>query len=351
MMSYRDLSGKLHRESSGTDDYEDAKRRLRQKDHSTDCGMLITPDVGKVTVSDGLTLLVNHHRALDQETIKMRGRIAKHLLPYFGPRRLLATISSDAITAYRAHRRAATPPAAVATINRELGWLRQMFLLSIAAGKLTTRPKISLPKEHNARQGFFEPAQIAAVLTHLPADLRPPVHFAFLSGWRITSEVLTRQWRHVDFAKGTIRIEPGEAKNDEPREIFLTQALRSLLEQQRAAVEALRATGTVWPWVFFRMVAQGPGGPKAPRPIKSLLKAFKAACADAGYPGRLPHDLRRSAVRQYVRQGLSETVAMKHTGHKTSSVFRRYDITSEDDMRAAARLIDQQHATAKTSTR
>ena len=88
------------------------------------------------------------------------------------------------------------------------------------------------------------------------------------------------------------------------------------------------------------MVATKRRGPKEPHPIKSLVKAFKKACTAAGFPGRLPHDLRRSAVRQYVRKGLSQNVAMKHTGHKTASVFRRYDIVSESDMQDAAKLLD-----------
>jgi integrase len=94
------------------------------------------------------------------------------------------------------------------------------------------------------------------------------------------------------------------------------------------------------PLVFFRMVALGRGGPKLPTAIKSLTKAFKRACKDAGYPGRIPHDLRRSAVRRFVREGIPETVAMRLVGHKTRSMLDRYNIVSEGDLREAAAKLD-----------
>src|SRR5262245_29647654 len=93
----------------------------------------------------------------------------------------------------------------------------------------------------------------------LAEDLRSPVRFALLTGWRIKSEVLTRQWRHVDFKRGTIRLEPGEAKNDEPREIFLTIEQRAILEAQKAKVDELKAKDKIVPWVFFRTVADRRG--------------------------------------------------------------------------------------------
>jgi integrase len=94
------------------------------------------------------------------------------------------------------------------------------------------------------------------------------------------------------------------------------------------------------PWVFVRMIAKGRGGPKSPRRVTSITKAWKAACAAAGLPGRIPHDFRRTAVRNMVRAGVPERVAMKLTGHKTRSVFERYNITSPGDLKDAARLLD-----------
>lgn len=71
-------------------------------------------------------------------------------------------------------------------------------------------------------------------------------------------------------------------------------------------------------------------------------KADANACEAAGFPGRIPHDLRRSAVRNMERCGLSRSVAMQLTGHKTEAVYRRYAITSEADLREGVdRLNDQ----------
>jgi integrase len=69
----------------------------------------------------------------------------------------------------------------------------------------------------SARKGFFGRDQYEAVLRHLPEFLRPVATIAYITGWRTKSELLTRQWRHVDFANGWLRLEPGESKNGQAR--------------------------------------------------------------------------------------------------------------------------------------
>jgi integrase len=92
-----------------------------------------------------------------------------------------------------------------------------------------------------------------------------------------------------------------------------------------AAHDRRKKAGQIVPWVFVRMVADKRGGEKHPKRIIALNKAWKAATISAGCPGRIPHDLRRTAVRNMVRRGVPERVAMQLTGHKTRSVFERYN--------------------------
>ena len=203
-----------------------------------------------------------------------------------------------------------------------------MFTLGIEDKKLLHRPKIPMLKERNARQGFFEADEFEAVCEHLPEDIRAVVTFGYCTGWRINSEVLPLEWRQVDFRAGVVCLERYTTKNDDGREFPFGAypALRDLLQRQYELTRRLEKTrGEIIATVFHR------NG----QPIGSFYGAWRSACAKAGYPGRIPHDLRRTAVRNLVRAGCSELVAMELTGHKTRSVFDRYSISSGDDRRQA----------------
>jgi integrase len=360
-IKYRDIHGKMRYESSKSAKKEVAKRQLRDRMHNIDKGVPVTPEVTKLKFHEAVTILVNYHKSKDRKTKKMEGRIAKHLTPFFGANRLMTSITADTVEAYVAKRKADVRviPARTkqtrkgvmaiperqksttnATINRELAWLKQMFKRAIIAGRLLSRPHIELLPENNARQGFFELDQYRAVHAHLPDAIRPVIAFGYITGWRIKAEVVSLQWSQVDFKAGEVRLEPGTTKNKEGRTFPFTRELRALLEAQHAERERLKKKGHIVPWVFFRMVAKGRRGDHYPKPIKSYGKAFKTACRKAGYPARIPHDFRRTAVRNLVRAGITESVAMKMTGHKTRSVFDRYDIVSGSDLHEAARKLD-----------
>jgi integrase len=142
----------------------------------------------------------------------------------------------------------------------------------------------------------------------------------------------------VDFDRGDVTLDAGTTKNGEGRTFVMTLELRKLLEEQD---RRRKATGQIVPWVFFRMVGKRGGrAEERPRPITSFTKSWKNACRLAGCPGRIPHDFRRTAVRNFDRAGVARSVAMRIVGHKTEAIYRRYRIVDEQDLRDAAKLLD-----------
>jgi integrase len=97
----------------------------------------------------------------------------------------------------------------------------------------------------------------------------------------------------------------------------------------------------VIPWVFHR---DG-------KPIKDYYGGWDRACRLAGYPDRVAHNLRRTAVRNLERAGVPRSAAMKMTGHKTESVYRRYAIVDETMLRESAEKLAAFHSSNKGTQR
>jgi len=209
---------------------------------------------------------------------------------------------------------------------------------------LVGTPYVPMLQEHNVRTGFFERGQFESVRAHLREPLRGVITFAYLTGWRVPSEVLTLEWRQVDRQAGTVRLDPGTTKNKEGR-LFpyadLLPELASVIEAQWLEREALKKKGVIVLHVFHRHGKR----------IADFRHAWETACKAAGCPGRIPHDLRRTSVRNLVRAGVPERVAMQLTGHKTRSVFDRCDIVNEADLAEAVRKLGVSVATSATGAR
>ena len=346
-------NGRAYCETSGSEKKEDATTLLRLREGDIARGAPVTSKVGRLRFDEARDDFVNERRINGHGSMKkLEARIENHLTPFFGRRRMadittplirtyVAERMTEAIVSKPGHAPKTRPPASHATINRELTILKRMFSLAIEAGKLLQRPYIPMLKEDNVRTGFFEVDAFNAVRRNLPEELRPVVTFAYITGWRVNSEVLPLEWRQVDLKAGEVRLDPGSTKNREGRVFPLTVELRALLEERRRLTTQIeQADRMIIPWVFFRMAANGRRGKKSPKRIRSFGKAWKTACRKAGCPGRIPHDLRRTAVRNIVRASVPERVAMQMTGHKTRSVFERYNIVSEGDLLAAAQRLD-----------
>ena len=140
-------------------------------------------------------------------------------------------------------------------------------------------------------------------------------------------EVLNLRWDQLDLDRGLLRLDPDSTKSDKGRLVPLVEDLLDVLRQWR--FKAL-AEYPSCPWICHYR------GQKLTR----LTRAWDTALRRVGLEGKLFHDLRRTGVRNMVRAGISERVAMQISGHKTRSVFDRYDIVSERDLHDAAERLN-----------
>jgi len=313
--------GRVFRESAHSTDRRDAVRLLRRR-----LAEIAThrhaPAAEKVTFEDLARMVEDDYRLNGRRSLRRALQSFQHLREHFGFDRAL-DITTDRLTGYARSR--IEQGAAAATVANELAALKRGFTLAIRAGRLLHRPAFPTIQLDNARTGFFEEPEFRALAAQLPEELRSPVTFAHLTGWRVPSEVLPLRWSQVDLAAGVVRLEPGTTKNREGREfpVSALPELATLLEGQRRLTTALeRELGAVVPFVFHR---RG-------KPIRDFREAWRGACKRAGLVGMIPHDFRRTAVRNLERAGVPRSVAMKLVGHKTESIYRRYAIVSQRDL-------------------
>ena len=316
------LNGQAVRESAGTTSRRVAERLLQKRLGEIGVGSYISQDAGKVTFEDLMTMVKDDYTIKGNRSAARMERATRALSGRFAGMKALA-ITYEALAAYVTERLAAK--IAPATAQYECAVLRRGFTLAVRARRLPSRPAFPTIAVQNARQGFFEPAQIEALLVELPDYLRPVLRFAVLTGWR-RMEILNLTWDRVDLDAGTVRLDADGSKNHEARQ-FPTDALPALtavLKSQRSLTDMVEAaTGKAVALVFHNFG----------NPIKDHYSAWRAACLRAEVPGRLLHDCRRTAVRNLERAGVSRSVAMKLTGHKTEAVYRRYAIVCEQDLR------------------
>lgn len=332
--------GDRHRESSGSHRRAEAVDLLRRRMEEMGRGQLVGRREESVTFEDLTQIIADDYKIEKRKSADRLQVSLKHLRDYFAMNRAL-DITTDRVMAYIRVRQ--DEDAANATIQKELAALKRMFNLAIQAGLVTRKPHIPSVRVDNVRTEFLEAGDLAAVIAELPEDLAMVARFAVLTGWR-KREILHLNWRQVDFTAGVVRLEPGTTKNYEGREFPFgaLPELDQLLRQQRdRTARVQRETGRVVATVFHR------GG----RPILSMRGAWKEACKRAGVPGVWFHDLRRTAVRNLERAGVSRSVAMKLTGHKTESVYCRYAIADSaaqaEGVAKLARFRDQDAATRK----
>jgi integrase len=337
------VNGRRVCQSTETADERKARRILTAREGQVAAGLPVLPRAERVKYDEAAADLRQHYRTTGSRDLTEVEKRLKHLDGFFTGRRL-ATIGGAEATAYVERRQG--EHVANGTINRELGVLIKMLRLAYERRKLLRLPVIRKLKEAAPRQGFFEREQYLAVRARLPEDLQCAVDLAYTFGWRMQSEVLALRWSQVDLKAGTLRLNAGETKNEDGRVVWLTPELRTALTEQQQRVGSLaRAISAVVPYVFPHLRGSDPRESRGPKrtvrgaPRRDFRRAWLTACKNAGVPGRLRHDFRRTAVRNLVAASVPERVAMTVTGHKTRSVFDRYHIVSSADLQEASRKL------------
>jgi integrase len=332
---YADASGRIRREKVGTKSaaiqlYRKRKTEVSQGKKLPE-NLRTCAKVGDLAPAMQRDYEINKRKSDDS----VERRLRLHILPFF--EHLLAdAVSTDDIDQYVDQRR--DEGAQNATINRELAVLKRMYSLAWRSKPRRVREIPSFPvlKESPPRKGFVEDEQFERLKgnTH-ELWLKAIITVGYTFGFR-RSELLTLKVKQVDLKRRTLHLESGETKNDDARTVVMTQEVFDLITQ---CVQCKNPDD----YVFTRVENQ---------PVLDFRGAWFVLCDKAGlgefvevngkshWEGLIFHDLRRSAVRNMVRHGISEKVAMTISGHKTRSVFDRYNIVSEADIADAASKIE-----------
>jgi integrase len=309
-------------ESSGSAQKEVAANLLKQRIGELASGRNMSPE--KATIGDLCALVLQ-----DAKLRKLRDARHQEWRYEANIKPILETVRADRfgpshIRTYVDVRR--KDGVEDSTINRELAILRRGFVLGYREEPPLVRrvPHIPRLEENDPRKGFIGPEQYEAILRELPDRLKALFVCGYHLGCRL-SELRKMQWDQVDFGARQIRIAASQAKNKEARTVPVYGEMEAWLQTQRAGANSQR-------WVFYGRLGC---------PVGAHLDGWRGACERGGAPDLLFHDLRRSAVRNMTRAGIPRPIAMAISGHKTESVYRRYDIVSGTDLANAAQQLER----------
>jgi integrase len=324
------VHGRQVRESSHSYKEQVAERFLRQRLGEAAAGIAAPPQVARVTYEELRDTLIADYEANRRRWLR-KGRDGKSYICgvsrldefFYGYRAV--NITTDAIRKFIRERQ--EKGATNGTINRSLALLRRMFRLAVQDRKLRDVPHFPMLKESPPRKGFLEYTEFQRLRDALPEYLRTVATVAYYTGMRL-GEILSLRWRNINFFEAEARLDPGSTKNDEPRTVPLARELQEMLKMERQKN----------PDAEFVFTRDG-------EHIQSFRKAWSSACDRTGVSGLLFHDLRRTGLRNLVRAGVPERVAMAISGHRTRAVFERYNIVSGRDLKDAARKLENYLAT------
>jgi integrase len=323
-------NGKVFRESAGTIDEKKAWKFLQKRLEQIKKPEFVGPAEKKLTLEDlekKIEADYLRHERRSLQTVKHCLAAVKRSFPYD---RLL-DITPQRIEQYQHDR--VNQGMARATVNREIRYLLHGYKLLFDAGEISYVPRVKLLEGENVREGFLNRPEFDALCEHLDDnDNKDIVKFLYLSAWR-SGEAKSLEWGKVDLTDWVIRLSRKNDKTKRPRTLALVGELADIINRRQAKRLPF------CPYVFHRNGKQ----------IKTFRRSWITAAVAIGlgkltkdkktgkeaYTGITVHDMRRSGIRNLIKAGVSESVGMSISGHRTSSTYKRYGIIDENIQRVA----------------
>lgn len=250
---------------------------------------------------------------------------SRHILPVFGDL-LLTDITPKKIAEYKGKRR--LDGAKPATINKELGLIRHAFNLAIKEWEwCRNNPmhRVSMEPVHNQIDRWLTLDEEERLLAASPAWLREVIIFALNTGMR-QGEILSLQWRDVDFARSVLVVM--KSKNRERRTIPLNgRVFKLLMEKQQGS---LLKSGLVFTTSRGTRIN-----------ARNLARAFYGAMEKGRIENFRFHDLRHTFATRLVQAGIDLYKVQRLLGHKTPAMTQRYAHHSPESLRDGVEALDK----------
>ncbi len=200
-------------------------------------------------------------------------------------------------------------------VNKEITALKVISNRAVRHGKLKLNPIAQVKRlpENNIRQRILTYEEFTALLNACEPHLKPIVQTAYHMGMR-KDEIVRLTWPEVDLRKGFIRLPAERTKTDSPRIIPLHPEVKATLEKLPRPIHTDR--------VFLRYG----------QPFDEIKHSFQSACEKAKIEDFMFHDLRHCALNNLRKAGNDFFQIMAMSGHKTISVFKRYNLVTEEEL-------------------
>jgi len=207
-----------------------------------------------------------------------------------------------------------------ASVNRELEVMRRIFNLAMRDDRVEKNPcwKVTRLSQKNARDRVLSGEELNTLLKKLPQHAADIVAVGYHTGMR-AGEIFDLTWDRVNLKEGLFILESEDTKTGDPRHVYFNGPVREILER----------VGKVRP------ISHNHGFTYHAKPLKSIKTALANALEKTGIKNFRFHDLRHTWTTNARRAGVDRTVIMKLTGHRTLSMFTRYNSVDEDDAKQA----------------